>query len=249
MKHLVANWKMNLPKEGISLYIESLEARPDWQDVEVSLAVPSTLLVPLRDRLAGAARLGAQNVSEHESGAFTGEVSIAMLSEAGAEFVLVGHSERRALYGETNEVVAKKAAAVLGSPLELLLCVGEDLATREAGNTVELLEEQLTTVFSGIKSLPDRMLIAYEPVWAIGTGKNATPQMAADTHRQIREIVARLTTGKTTPVILYGGSVKPSNAAELAAETEIEGFLIGGASLQAKDFLAIGAALEQGARD
>ncbi|MFN2441212.1 MAG: triose-phosphate isomerase [Thermoanaerobaculia bacterium] len=245
MRHLVANWKMNLPKEGIPLYLESLQARPDWQGVEVSLAVPAPLLVPLRDRLAGAARLGAQNVSEHPSGAFTGEVSVAMLAEAGAEFVLVGHSERRALFGETDELVARKAVAVLASPLELLLCVGEDLETREAGRTVELLEGQLTAVFSAVKSLPDRMLIAYEPVWAIGTGKNATPQMAADTHRQIREIVARLSTGKTTPVILYGGSVKPSNAAELAAESEIEGFLVGGASLQAKDFLAIGGALEE----
>lgn len=243
MRHLVANWKMNLPSEGIAAYLDRLAARPDWSTVEVALAVPAPLLVPVRDRLAGVARLGAQNVSEHASGAYTGEVSASMLAEAGAEFVIVGHSERRSLFGETDEVVARKLAALLDGPLEPLLCVGEDLATRESGGTVELLERQLTAVFSAVKDVPERLMVAYEPVWAIGTGKNATPAMAAETHRQIREIVGRLSAGATEPVILYGGSVKPSNAADLSAMSEIEGFLVGGASLVADDFLAIGQAL------
>jgi triosephosphate isomerase len=189
-------------------------------------------------------RLGAQNVSQHESGAFTGEVSVSMLKDVGCEYVIVGHSERRALMGESSEIVAEKFAAVLEGGLRPILCLGETLEEREAGRTGQVIEAQLRAVFEMVDAarFPDAV-IAYEPVWAIGTGKTATPEQAQEVHRHIRALLADEDEKVSATVqILYGGSVKGSNAAALFAMPDIDGGLIGGASLKADEFLAIAAA-------
>jgi len=185
--------------------------------------------------------LGAQNVSEHARGAFTGEVSAAMLAEFGCAYVIVGHSERRALYGETDSVVAAKSAAVLAAGMRPVLCVGETLAEREAGQTQVVVARQLAAVIDrlGVAELA-RVVVAYEPVWAIGTGLTATPVQAEEVHAAIRRQIADLDAGVAAGLrILYGGSVKPQNARELFVQSDIDGGLIGGAALVADDFLAI----------
>jgi triosephosphate isomerase len=186
-------------------------------------------------------KLGAQNVSEHEKGAFTGEVAPAMLTDVGCSHVIVGHSERRALYGESSVQVAAKFAAALEAGLTPILCVGETIEQREAGETEAVVKEQLDAVLdtAGVAAL-GRAVVAYEPVWAIGTGLTATPEQAQDVHRFIRaEVVARDEAVAEALQILYGGSVKGENAAGLFGMADIDGGLIGGASLKAGDFLAI----------
>ena len=191
-----------------------------------------------------AVRVGAQNVSEHEKGAFTGEVSPGMLRDIGCEFVIVGHSERRSLYGETSAQVAAKFVAAQAAGLTPILCVGETLEEREAGTTEAVVDEQLNAVIeaAGIAAFASAV-IAYEPVWAIGTGMTATPEQAQDVHRHIRgRLVAQDADIAAGVQILYGGSMKGENAAGLLAQPDIDGGLIGGASLKAVDFLAIAAA-------
>ncbi|HEU5162959.1 MAG TPA: triose-phosphate isomerase [Thermoanaerobaculia bacterium] len=247
MKLLVANWKMNLPREGVGSFVEAMAPSAPWKKTGVGIAPPFPFLpsiVETRERVGGKLLVGGQDCSEHQEGAFTGEVSAAMLRSSGAAFVIIGHSERRTLHGEDDALVARKVAAALAAGVRPLLCVGEDLATREGGGTMDLLTRQLGAVIDGVPDLPKDLWIAYEPVWAIGTGRNATPAMAAETHRSIRSLVREKTGGRSEPIILYGGSVKASNAAALAAEQEIEGFLVGGASLDAAGFLDIGRALE-----
>lgn len=185
--------------------------------------------------------LGAQNVSEHAQGAFTGEVSASMLAEFGCAYVIVGHSERRALYGDTDEVVAAKCKAVLAAGMRPVLCVGETLAERESGRTQAVVAGQLAAAVGGFAGAElARLVVAYEPVWAIGTGLTATPQQAQEVHAAIRRQVAGLDAEVAVGLrILYGGSVKPQNARELFAQPDIDGGLIGGAALVADDFLAI----------
>lgn len=184
---------------------------------------------------------GAQNLSEFAGGAYTGEVSAAMLVDAGCSMVIVGHSERRSLYGESDGQVAAKCRAALAAGLMPVLCVGETLAEREAGQTLAVVARQLAVVLEGLASEQlQRMVVAYEPVWAIGTGLTATPVQAQEVHAAIRAQLAALDAGVAAGVrILYGGSVKPGNAAELFVQPDIDGGLIGGAALVAEDFLAI----------
>lgn len=180
-------------------------------------------------------------MSEHESGAYTGETAPSMLTEVGCEFVLVGHSERRSLYGESSEAVAAKYAAAQAAGLKPVLCVGETLEEREAGNTEQVIDEQLDAVLdsAGVGSLANAV-IAYEPVWAIGTGKTASPEQAQEVHAHIRQLVGDRDEAIAAAVqILYGGSVKGDNAAGLFGMPDIDGGLIGGASLKSDDFLAI----------
>ncbi len=213
--------------------------------VDMLVCPPSVYLESVGKAIAGSGiALGAQTVSEHESGAYTGEVSPGMLLDMGCAYVIVGHSERRALYEETSEQVAAKFAAAQAAGLTPVLCVGETQVQREAGETSAVVDEQLDAVLnsSGVAALT-KAVIAYEPVWAIGTGLTATPEQAQDVHRHIRGRVAALDAAVADGVqILYGGSCKGSNAAGLFAQPDIDGGLIGGASLKAEDFLAIAAA-------
>ena len=213
--------------------------------VDMLVCPPSVYLESVGKAIAGSGiALGAQTVSEHESGAYTGEVSPGMLLDMGCAYVIVGHSERRALYEETSEQVAAKFAAAQAAGLTPVLCVGETQVQREAGETSAVVDEQLDAVLnsSGVAALT-KAVIAYEPVWAIGTGLTATPEQAQDVHRHIRGRVAALDAAVADGVqILYGGSCKGSNAAGLFAQPDIDGGLIGGASLKAEDFLAIATA-------
>ncbi|MEM9403939.1 MAG: triose-phosphate isomerase, partial [Pseudomonadota bacterium] len=215
------------------------------EQVDVLVCPPSVYLESVGKAVAGSGiALGAQTVSEHNSGAFTGEVSAAMLLDQGCSYVIVGHSERRALYGETSEQVAAKFAAAQAAGLTPVLCVGESQSQREAGETSAVVDEQLDAVLtaSGVAALAGAV-IAYEPVWAIGTGLTATPEQAQEVHRHLRaRIEAQDSAVAANVQILYGGSCKGSNAAGLFAQPDIDGGLIGGASLNADDFLAIAAA-------
>ena len=215
---------------------------PDSANVELLVCPPFPYLSSVAERLEGTrVGLGAQTVSEHESGAYTGEVSASMVKEAGCGFVIVGHSERRALYGESSADVAAKYAAAQAAGLTPILCLGETREEREAGNTSAVVDEQLDAVLdtAGIGSLA-KAIIAYEPVWAIGTGLTATPEEAQAVHRHIRSRLEALDGDIAAAVqILYGGSVKGTNAAGLFSQPDIDGGLIGGASLKSDDFLAI----------
>ncbi len=210
--------------------------------VECAVCVPFPYLGEVAARLADSkVALGAQNVSEFASGAYTGEVAAPMLAESGCKFVLVGHSERRAFYGETDGQVAAKFAAVQKAGLMPILCLGETLADRDAGRTEQVVGRQLDAVLevAGSGAMGNAVL-AYEPVWAIGTGRTASPQQAQDVHAFLRGRIARQAESLARRVrILYGGSVKPGNAAEIFAMGDVDGGLIGGASLVAEDFLAI----------
>ncbi len=246
-KYLVAgNWKMNGSTAANRALLDGvLSGLVASDQVDMLVCPPSVYLDSVGKAVAGSGvALGAQNVSEHASGAFTGEVSAAMLLDVGCSHVIVGHSERRALYGETSEQVAAKFAAALAAGLTPVLCVGETQAQREAGETEAVVDEQLDAVLStsGVGALA-AAVVAYEPVWAIGTGLTATPEQAQDVHRHIRSRIAALNEAVAADVqILYGGSCKGSNAAGLFAQPDIDGGLIGGASLKAEDFLAIAAA-------
>jgi triosephosphate isomerase len=212
---------------------------------QVAVCAPYPYLAQVQSALAGSpVAWGAQDVSEHAQGAYTGEVAAGMLTEFGCRYVIVGHSERRSYFGDTDEVVAAKFAAALAGGLVPILCVGETLAEREANITAQVVTRQLEAVLtrSGVAALAGAV-IAYEPVWAIGTGKTATPAQAQEVHALIRARVTKDNVAIGAGVqILYGGSVKPGNAAELFGQADIDGGLIGGASLVAKDFLGICAA-------
>jgi len=210
--------------------------------VDAAVCVPFPYLPQAQSMLAGTSLAwGAQNVCEHEQGAFTGEVNVAMLQDFACRYVIVGHSERRAIFGESDALVAKKFAAALAGGLRPILCVGETLAQREAGQTVAIVAAQLDAVLrlAGVAAVGSAV-VAYEPVWAIGTGLTASPEQAQEVHAAIRAQIGRADVLAAEGVqILYGGSVKPQNAVELFAMPDIDGGLIGGASLVAEDFLAI----------
>jgi triosephosphate isomerase len=212
--------------------------------VDVAVCVPSPYLAQARELLAGSrVALGAQNVSEYAQGAYTGEVSAGMLAEFGCRYVIVGHSERRAIYGETDGQIARKLTAAQSCGLLAILCVGETLAQRDAGQTKDVVLGQLDVAIEAAGAQQfGRAIVAYEPVWAIGTGRNATPEQAQEVHAAIRGRIARHGIDAQSMAVIYGGSVKPGNAAALFAMPDIDGGLIGGASLVAADFAAICAA-------
>ncbi len=207
-----------------------------------AVCVPAPYLAQCQAQLAGTALgWGAQDVSAHASGAYTGEISTAMLQDFGCGYVVIGHSERRAYHGESDAQVAAKTVAALAAGITPIVCIGETLAQREAGQTDTVVAQQLGAVLAAI-SADDvaKLVLAYEPVWAIGTGKTATPQMAQDVHQVLRaQLAAKNAVAAAGVQILYGGSMKPENAKELMAMPDIDGGLIGGAALKAADFLAI----------
>ena len=240
---VAGNWKMNGTRASIQALVQSIRAGLDaGLQAEVILCAPYPYLDRVASELSGTAlALGAQNLSEHESGAYTGEVAAGMLRDLGVSHVIVGHSERRALYGETSNQVAEKYAAAVAAGLVPILCVGETLAEREQGKTLDVVGSQLTAVLDrvGVDAMA-KGILAYEPVWAIGTGLTATPEQAQEVHGALRQMLTARSTGLAASLrILYGGSVKAGNAASLFACPDIDGGLIGGASLDASEFLSI----------
>jgi triosephosphate isomerase len=240
---VAGNWKMNGSSAANAELVAGIVAGiPGGAGFSLLVCPPFPYLGAVVAEVHGSrVKVGAQNVSEHEKGAFTGEVAAGMLSDVGCDYVIVGHSERRALYGETSAQVAAKFQAAQVAGIKPILCVGETLEEREAGTTESVIDEQLDAVLeaSGIKAVADAV-IAYEPVWAIGTGMTATPEQAQEVHKHIRSRLAALDTDVAAGVqILYGGSMKGENAAGLLSQPDIDGGLIGGASLKADDFLAI----------
>jgi triosephosphate isomerase len=239
--YIAANWKMNKTVAEASEFIDALLPRIAATQHDVVVCPPFTALAEVVERRRGTAvRVAAQNMHYEESGAFTGEVSAPMLVELDVEAVVLGHSERRQFFGETDEALAKKVPAALAADLEPILCVGESDEAREAGQTEEVLERQLQADLAEVSDEDiAKVVIAYEPIWAIGTGKVATPEQAQEACAFIRDVLR----GRGAPAddvrILYGGSVKPGNAAELLALPDVDGALVGGAALDANDFAAI----------
>ena len=244
-KPLIAgNWKMfKTVRETVAHVTELSAAVRDVTDVDVVVAPPFTAVSAAVDAARGSnIAVSAQNLHWEREGAFTGEVSAAMLREAGARFVIIGHSERRTLFGETNLTVNKKIAAALGAQLIPIVCIGETLQQREAHQTNAVLDEQLRDGLDGFTAEQlGTMVVAYEPVWAIGTGRNATPDQAQDAHAHIRSRLRQWFGVELAEQcrVLYGGSVKPENAATLMAQGDVDGALVGGASLDVKAFTAI----------
>jgi triosephosphate isomerase len=245
-KIVAGNWKMHGSRaENAALVAGILGGLPVGLGAECYVCAPFVYLAELQAKLSGSALgLGAQDVCTEKVGAFTGEVSAAMLRDVGCQAVIVGHSERRAIYGETSALVARKFGAAQAEGLLPILCVGEQLAEREAGRTMAVVAEQLDAVTSaaGVGAL-ERAVVAYEPVWAIGTGRTATPEQAQEVHAFIRSRISAQDARIGGSIrVLYGGSVKGANARELFAMPDVDGGLIGGASLKADEFLAIIAA-------
>ena len=238
---IAGNWKMNGDLQFAIDLIEAIKAG-DAGKAELAVCPPAVYLMKVGGMLAESGiALGAQNVCDQEKGAFTGEVSANMLRECGCRYAIVGHSERRTLYGESDRLVAERFAMALEAGLEPILCVGETLDEREGGVTETIVGRQIDAVVErcGVDAFA-RAVIAYEPVWAIGTGQVATPEQAQAVHAFIRARLARASEDVAQKVqILYGGSMNPGNAGELLAQPDIDGGLIGGASLKANDFLAI----------
>ena len=233
---LLGNWKMHLGPDGTRAWLrEFLPAVRGLERVRIGVFPPFVSLAAAAEALRGASvGLGAQTCHAETKGAFTGEVAAEMLREAGCRWVLVGHSERRQLLGETDAVVRAKLRAAVRAGLEPVLCVGETEAERDAGRTEEVLERQLLAALEGTAVAPPGLLVAYEPVWAIGTGRNATPAQAGEAHAFLRRLL-RSRLGAAPPV-LYGGSVKEGNVAELLAVEGVDGALVGGASLDPGGF-------------
>lgn len=236
------NWKMHKTlSESVDLIKALIPQTRDFGQVEVGVAPPYTALAAVKTALDGTdLKLVAQNCHFETQGAFTGEVSIPMLKDVGCDYVLVGHSERRQLFGETDEGVGQKVRAVLDHGLDVIVALGERLQERESGQTLAVVERQFAAAFAEVAGAEwSRVVVAYEPVWAIGTGRTASPDQAQEVHAALR---ARLTDHGEVAAgvrIQYGGSVKPGNAADLFAQPDIDGGLIGGASLKADDFAAI----------
>ncbi|HEY0720449.1 MAG TPA: triose-phosphate isomerase [Gammaproteobacteria bacterium] len=240
---VAGNWKMNGSKASIKELLDGIrQGLGDVKQAEVAVCPPAVYLGEVSLQLQGTAiALGAQNVSHESAGAFTGEISVAMLKDFSCRYVIVGHSERRTLYGETDALVAKKFAAVRAGGQVPILCIGETLEEREKGVTDDVVSRQLDAVIEleGVAALADAV-IAYEPVWAIGTGRTATPEQAQQVHAFIRRRIAERNAAVAEKVrILYGGSMNGANAASLIAQPDIDGGLIGGASLKAQEFLTV----------
>ena len=243
---IAGNWKMNLDLEESTKLVEAVIAGTDHlEDVDVLVAPPFTSLTVVREAIGNSGiLLGAQNMHWEISGAYTGEVSGKMLRVVGCTHVILGHSERRILFNETSQVIDFKVKAALELGLIPILCVGETLEEREAGQTFEVIKEQLSVSLHSSKAgqlITPSTILAYEPVWAIGTGRTATPVQAQEVHKFMREWIEKnFDSGTAQQVrILYGGSVKPENSADLMRETDIDGALVGGASLESDSFVQI----------
>lgn len=242
-KLVAGNWKMHGRQgENAHLIDGVLTGLATINNVDVMVAPPTIYLQQVAQLLAGSkVKLAAQNLATEEQGAFTGEVSGVMLADIGVNAVIIGHSERRALYGETDAVVVEKTTRALSANLTPIICIGETLDEREAGSTLTVVSRQLRAVLD-VFSAEDiaRCVVAYEPVWAIGTGKTASPEQAQEVHAALRQLVATYSAEVASGLtILYGGSVKASNAQSLFAKSDIDGALVGGASLMAQEFIAI----------
>ncbi len=243
-KLVVGNWKMNGGLRQNDALLGDLRA--GWTGApgrQLAVCVPYPYLWQAQAALSGSAiAWGAQSVSEHAAGAFTGEVAAAMVAEFGCRYAIVGHSERRALFGETDAAVAAKALAVLAAGMTPIACVGETLGEREAGATETVVLRQIDAVIAAVGPRLPALVVAYEPVWAIGTGRTASPEQAQDVHRLLRTRLSAADEGAADVLLLYGGSVKAANAKALFGCPDIDGGLIGGASLKADEFLAIAGA-------
>ncbi len=236
---VVANWKMNMTMEKIVHYVQGFSN--EKPQAEVVICPPNPYLFPLNallEKVNSSFVIGAQNVHSEEQGAFTGDVSVSQLKDVGCKYVIIGHSERRAI-GETNEMIRKKVSKSLSNDLRPIICIGETDAEHKQLLTKSVVKEQLVTAVSEVSD-PSKIIIAYEPIWAIGTGKSATPQQAQEVHHYIRTILNdHFGIASLHIPILYGGSVKPDNARELSSMRDIDGALVGGASLNPSDFKAI----------
>jgi len=238
-KLVVGNWKMNGSRAGNAELLAALKAAGPWV-AEVAVCAPFPYLADVALSLQGdGIGWGAQDCSAHESGAFTGEVGASMLAEFGCRYVIVGHSERRAYHAESDQVVADKAKAALAHRITPIVCVGETLAERESGQTDMVVKRQMSVVVHTLAHCISQVVVAYEPVWAIGTGRTASPEQAQAVHALLRAQLNAATAKAGEMKILYGGSVKPDNAATLFAQPDIDGGLIGGASLKAADFAVV----------
>jgi len=246
MRKLIAgNWKMNGSLAANEALVQAmLSGREAVAEVsEMALCVPAPYLAQMQELLKGSGvALGAQDVSAHEQGAYTGEVSAAMLRDFACRYAIVGHSERRQYHGESDLVVATKAQRALAAGITPIVCVGETLDEREAGQTEAVVKRQLAAVIHVVAHCTSEIVVAYEPVWAIGTGKTALPEHAQQVHAVLRAQLAAATEHPERVRILYGGSMNAGNAASLLSQPDIDGGLIGGASLKAVDFLTIAAA-------
>jgi len=247
-KTVAGNWKMNKDADETVELLTHLITQSNEipKNVRVIVCPPFTSIAIAQRMLSGSPyALGAQNMSHEDDGAFTGEISAKMLKSVGCSYVIVGHSERRLYFGETNELINKKARKAFASGLIPIICVGETLEEREKGVTEQVISAQVKGV---LKEIPEadvvKAIIAYEPVWAIGTGKNATPQQVVEVHRFIRKLIGQIYSWPVAEkvVIQYGGSVKPDNAGALLGESDIDGALVGGACLKADSFVKIAAA-------
>jgi triosephosphate isomerase len=238
-KLVVGNWKMYGSRSANALLLAGLKEAGPWS-AEVVVCVPFPYIAETALALTGQSiAFGAQDCSAHEAGAFTGEVSSTMLADLGCRYVIVGHSERRAHHHESDQLVAEKARAALAHGVTPIVCVGETLAEREAGQTETVVKRQLAAVIHLLTHCIGEIVLAYEPVWAIGTGLTASPEQAQAVHKVLRMQLQAATKKADVMKILYGGSVKPDNAAQLFAQPDIDGGLIGGAALKAADFSAI----------
>ena len=241
---IAGNWKMNLDRASATALAEGLAKEAEEVDgVDLAVCPPTVYLDAVGRAVAGSkVSLGAQNVYHQPQGAFTGEISVSMLRDLGCEYVILGHSERRHVLGETDEDVNQKVHAALGGGLEPIVCVGELLAEREEGRTLEVIRSQFDGSLAGLSAEQMlRVVIAYEPVWAIGTGKVASPEQAEEVHLDLRKMLQDRYNEEVadTVRVQYGGSVKPENAAELLSQPNIDGALVGGASLKVDSFMGI----------
>ncbi len=241
---IAGNWKMNMLPSQLRDYADALkELLGKEKPCEVVLCVPALLAIPLLRALRGSrVAVGVQDVSDRDMGAFTGEISAAQLRDAGVKYVIVGHSERRAYHGETDELIGRKLKKVLEEGMTPILCVGETLAQRDAGTELDVVRAQLKTALLGLDAAAmKKTVVAYEPVWAIGTGRTAAPAQAQDMCREIRAVLRERFDARTARAVTvqYGGSMNPRNARELLSQPDVDGGLIGGASLDPEKFFAI----------
>lgn len=242
-KLIAGNWKMNGGLAANEALLSALRGAVGQPGCDVAVAVPAAYLAQVQALVAGSPiAVAAQDVSQHESGAYTGEVSASMLRDFGVRYALVGHSERRQYHGETDAVVAAKARRALAAGITPIVCVGETLQEREAGDTEAVVKRQLAAVIHLNGHCISEIVVAYEPVWAIGTGRTATPEQAQAVHAVLRAQLAAASEKADRIPLLYGGSMNATNAAQLLAQPDIDGGLVGGASLKAPDFLQIIAA-------
>ena len=249
---IAGNWKMNTDRAAAAELASGIAGRAgEVSNVDLLVCPPSLYLTAVGEALgtngSASVALGAQNMHQEAKGAFTGETSAAMLKDVGAQFVILGHSERRHIFGETNEQINQKTHAALEADLTPIVCVGELLEEREAGNTGQVIRSQFEGSLANVSADQiERVVLAYEPVWAIGTGKVASPEQAEEVHADLRKLLTERYNGQIAESIriLYGGSVKPDNAGELLSQPNVDGALVGGASLKADQFMGIVAGLK-----